>query len=152
MAMVVETEIEIRAPLAHLWKILTDFSRYEEWNPLIVRAAGPLVAGSRIRISVRLPERKTMDFCPTLVVLEEERELRWRGSLGVPGLFSGEHAFIVTEREGGILQFVHRERFRGLLVPFLSRRWFERVRHGFEGMNDALKARTEKNGLGIHPD
>ena len=147
MAVVVETEIEIRAPLAHAWKILTDFSRYGEWNPLIVRATGPLVPGSRIAVSVSLPGREAMIFRPTLVVLEEEKELRWRGSLAVPGLFSGEHAFIVTERDGGILQFVHREHFRGLLVPLLSRRWFERVRHGFEGMNEALKARAEKNGI-----
>ncbi len=147
MVVSIETGIEIHAPLALVWGILRDFPRYGEWNPLVVRAAGPFVPGEKIEVSVRLPGREAMAFRPTLLVLDEGRELRWRGSLAVPGLFVGEHAFIMTERGAGVLQFVHRERFRGLLVPFLSRRWFERVRQGFESMNEALKARAEKQGI-----
>ena len=146
MAVSVETAIEIHAPLALAWGILRDFSRYGEWNPLVVRAAGPFVPGEKIEISVRLPGREAMAFRPTLLILDEGREVRWRGSLAVPGLFVGEHAFIMTEREAGILKFVHRERCRGLIVPLLPRHWFERVREGFESMNEALKARAEEQG------
>ena len=147
MEMVVETEIAIQASLDHVWEILSDFSRYREWNPLIVRAEGPLIRGNRIAISVRMPEREPMNFHPTLLALEEKKEIRWLGSLPVPGLFSGEHAFVLTERADGSMHLVHRERFRGFLVLLLSRRWFERVRHGFEAMNEALKARAEKDGV-----
>ena len=88
-----------------------------------------------------------MNFSPTLLALEEKKELRWLGSLAVPSLFSGEHAFVLSERADGSVHLMHRERFRGVLVLFLSRRWFERVRQGFEAMNEALKARAEKVGV-----
>ena len=145
--MVVETKIGIQAPLGHVWEILSDFSRYMEWNPLIVRAEGALIRGNRVAISVRMPEREAMNFSPTLLALEEKKELRWLGSLAVPSLFSGEHAFVLSERADGSVHLMHRERFRGVLVLFLSRRWFERVRQGFEAMNEALKARAEKVGV-----
>ncbi len=147
MEMVVETEIAIQASLDHVWEILSDFSRYREWNPLIVRAEGALIRGNRVAISVRMPEREAMNFSPTLLALEEKKELRWLGSLAVPSLFSGEHAFVLSERADGSVHLMHRERFRGVLVLFLSRRWFERVRQGFEAMNEALKARAEKVGV-----
>ncbi len=49
MAVSIETGIEIHAPLALVWGILRDFPRYGEWNPLVVRAAGPFVPGEKSR-------------------------------------------------------------------------------------------------------
>ena len=143
MEEVVETDIVIQAPLERVWDILSDLSRYGEWNPLIVRAEGPLVRGGKISISVRIPQRKATSFRPTLLALEAKKELRWLGSLAIPSLFSGEHAFVLTDRADGSVHLLHRERFEGLLLRFLSRRWFKRVHQGFEAMNEALKARAE---------
>jgi hypothetical protein len=39
---------------------------------------------------------------------------------------------------------VQEERFRGLLVPLISRSLTEHTRPGFEAMNEALKRRVQR--------
>ena len=41
----VRTEIEIEAPANIVWQILTDFERYDEWNPFIRLIDGRLKVG-----------------------------------------------------------------------------------------------------------
>lgn len=36
----VRTEIEIESSPLIAWKVLTDFSSYDKWNPVIVRITG----------------------------------------------------------------------------------------------------------------
>ena len=59
------------------------------------------------------PGRRAMTFEPTVVALAQERELRWRGRLLVPGLFDGEHAFRLEEWARGC-RFHQTERFSGV--------------------------------------
>jgi hypothetical protein len=44
------------------------------------------------------------------------------------------------------VRFVQRERFTGLLVPFLAHMLDDKTRRGFEEMNRWLKQRAEKQG------
>ena len=41
----IETEIDINAPAAKVWAILTDFARMGLWNPFITSIAGKAAAG-----------------------------------------------------------------------------------------------------------
>ena len=34
---VIESDIEIEAPAAEVWRVLTNFARYPEWNPYAIR-------------------------------------------------------------------------------------------------------------------
>jgi uncharacterized protein YndB with AHSA1/START domain len=43
------TEIEIAASPQRVWKILTEFERYEEWNPFIRKAAGRAKEGRKAK-------------------------------------------------------------------------------------------------------
>jgi uncharacterized protein YndB with AHSA1/START domain len=40
-----ESEREIEAPPDVVWRVLTDFAAYPEWNPFIVRIGGDLTVG-----------------------------------------------------------------------------------------------------------
>ena len=46
------TEIIIRAPAGNVWRILTDFSRYPEWNPFIKKIEGDSVERSRLIVQI----------------------------------------------------------------------------------------------------
>jgi len=70
------------------------------------------------------------------------QEVRWRGSLPIPGLFTGEHYFRLEPQAGGSTRFVHGENFSGLLLPVLGG-ILAATQQGFEAMNAALKARAE---------
>ncbi|MHB1605770.1 MAG: SRPBCC family protein [Leptospirales bacterium] len=143
MAREIETTIDIHAPVADIWQILTDLPRYGEWNPLVIQAAGPLTVGQRLEIAVQLPGRRPMSFSPTLVALVPEREIRWLGTFGVATLFAGEHFFLLIPQVNGTTRLKHSERFTGILPAFMGQKWYERVRCQFESMNQALKQRAE---------
>lgn len=137
------TEINIDATAEKVWRILTDFGRYHEWNPFIKEAAGVIEEGSQLRVYIVPPNGSGMTFKPTVTRLISEREFRWQGRLILPGLFDGEHIFEITPKSNDGVKFVQREYFRGLLVPLLWRIIEANTRKGFEEMNGALKRRAE---------
>ena len=143
MARDIETMIHIHAPVADIWRILTDLPRYPEWNPLVIRASGSLMVGKRLDVAVRLPGRRPMSFSPILIALVPSREFRWIGTLGISALFAGEHSFRLTPESNGTTRFEHAERFTGFLPIFMGLHWYERVGQGFDSMNQALKKRAE---------
>ncbi len=140
--MQLRTEIQIDAPPARVWSVLTDFEHYHEWNPFITTLAGRLEVGSLIDIAMNPPESREYRFNATLLACEESRELRWRGKMGADFLFRGEHFFRLTETDGGQTRFVHGEDFGGILVRWLGRQLTHTAR-GFVFMNQALKRRVE---------
>lgn len=137
------TEIEIGAPAEHVWKTLTDFERYPEWNPFITRVAGEVREGARLEVRIAPPGGRAMTFRPRIMALYPRRQLRWIGRLGVPGIFDGEHVFRIESLGPDRVRFIHRECFRGLLVPFLRRSLDKGTVDGFQAMNRALKQRAE---------
>lgn len=75
--------------------------------------------------------------------MEPGKELRWRGSLPIPGLFTGEHYFLLTSPAAGKTHLVHGENFTGLLIPLLGG-LLKATETGFNDMNKALKERVER--------
>ena len=139
----IHTEIEINAPAEKVWRVLTDFAAYPEWNPFVRRVDGEVSVGARLHVTIQPSGGKGMSFRPTVLVADPNRELRWLGHLWLPGLFDGEHSFSIEPLGEGRVRFVQRERFRGLLLPFLSKMLDRDTRRGFEEMNRALKLRAE---------
>jgi hypothetical protein len=139
----IHTEIEINAPAEKVWRVLTDFAAYPEWNPFVRRADGEVSVGARLVVTIQPSGAKGMSFRPTVLVADPNRELRWYGQLWFPGLFEGEHSFSIEPLGDQRVRFVHRERFTGILVPLLTRMLDGGTRHGFELMNQALKLRAE---------
>ncbi|MCW2580141.1 MAG: Polyketide cyclase/dehydrase [Blastococcus sp.] len=136
----IEHTIDIQAPPAAVWRLLTDVDRYEDWNPFIPRLSGRLAPGERLTITVR-PGARTMTFRPTVLAVEDGTLLRWRGRLGLPGLFDGEHEFRLEPTADGGTRFIQRETFSGLLVPMMPRVLVDTAA-GFAAMNTALRDRA----------
>ena len=84
-------EIDIDAPPAAVWAVLTDTRSYSEWNPFMPHLAGELREGAKLEVRIEPPGGRAMTFKPTVLAVEPDRELRWRGRLLVPGIFDGEH-------------------------------------------------------------
>jgi hypothetical protein len=140
--MEIRTEVEIAASASNVWRILTDFPRYHEWNPFITEIKGDCVEGRALEVQLTLPEGRDYTLRPRLVRFENESELRWRGHLLFAGLFDGEHFFRLQEVGPQRTRFVHGEDFSGVLVRF-SGRTITRAARGFVYMNEALKRRAE---------
>ncbi|GAA0392532.1 SRPBCC domain-containing protein [Streptomyces luteireticuli] len=138
----IATWTDIGAPPARVWEVLTDLEHYRDWNPFVREASGSVAVGSRLRLRMHPAHRRPMTFHPRVRAVVPERELRWRGRLLVPGLFDGEHRFVLTDLDGGGTRLVQSERFTGLLVPFLKRTIADTA-GDFEAFNRALRRRAE---------
>ena len=138
----IQHQIDIDAPPATVWAQLADTAAYGEWNPFVRRLSGEFRAGARLVVEIAPPGGRAMTFKPTVLTAEADRELRWLGRLGLPGIFDGEHSFRLERRPDGGTRFVQAERFHGILVRLFGAT-LEKTRLGFEQMNEALKRRAE---------
>ncbi len=138
------TEIEISSGPEKVWKILTDFEKYDQWNPFIHRIAGEAKEGSKIEIHIERPGGKSRKYGPTVTKVEQGRELRWLGKSSLPGILNGEHIFTIEKLQVERVLFVNREVFDGLLTLLFGKSLDTDVKKGLEEMNKALKERAER--------
>ncbi|MES2764861.1 MAG: SRPBCC domain-containing protein [Bacteroidota bacterium] len=136
------TEIDINAPAEKVWQILTDFKNYPKWNPFIKTAKGIAHEGEFLKVRIQPPGRSAMTFQPKVLKAEVNKELRWKGKFLIPGLFDGEHIFVLKELSPRKTKLIHSEKFAGILVP-LFKSVLKDSERGFELMNEALKKRAE---------
>ena len=135
-------EIDIDASPSAVWATLTDTASYPDWNPFIRRLSGDLQEGAKLDVRIEPPGGRAMSFKPTVLGVEDERELRWLGHFLMRGLFDGEHIFRLEALGESRTRFTQAERFSGILVRAFGS-VLDKTELGFEQMNAALKARIE---------
>ncbi|WP_332449083.1 SRPBCC domain-containing protein [Methanoculleus sp.] len=141
----IRAETLVVAPPKTVWRVLTDFASYPDWNPFIRSIEGKPWVGTRLSVEIRPPGKRSMRFRPRVLRVAKDREFRWLGRVLVAGLFDGEHRFTIIPEDGGS-RFVQAEVFTGLLVPVVDLTDTLRATHlGFLLMNRALKDRAERN-------
>lgn len=144
----IRSDIEIQASPEAVWKALTDFESFREWNTFMRPVVGQAQEGAKLRVQIRPPGGRAMAFRPKVTKVVQNRELRWLGRLWIPGLLDGEHIFEIEPMEPDRVRFVQREVFSGLLVPLMAKRIEEQTLPGFGEMNRALKESVEAGGEG----
>jgi len=137
------SQIDINASAERVWQLLTDFASYPQWNPFIRRISGEPTTGERLQVRLEPPESRSITLRSKVLTAEPNHQLRWLGHLFVPGLFDGEHSFVIQSLEEGWVRFFQTEAFRGLLVPLFARGLDNSTLRGFVEMNRALKERAE---------
>ena len=138
------SQIDIDASPERVWQVLIDLRAYPEWNPFIVRAEGEAEEGRRLRLRMQPVGARAVSLAPVVVEATSGRRLRWRGRIGLPGIFDAEHVFSLESRGGGRTRLTQSEQFTGLLVPFMARSLDGHTLPAFGAMNQALKQRVEQ--------
>jgi hypothetical protein len=139
----IQTEILINTDIAKVWNVLMNFDNYPKWNPFITSISGEPKLGSRLTVSINPPGGNGMTFKPNILTLEANKEFRWKGKLGINGIFDGEHYFILESVDKDITKFIHGEKFSGLLVPLVGK-ILDKTQKGFQLMNESIKKECEK--------
>ena len=137
------TEIVIDAPAETVWRILTDFASFPDWNPFMVHIIGEMREGEKLEVRLQLPEGKGMTFKPQLIKVEPNREFRWLGRLFMPGIADGQHIIQLEPLNDAQTRVIHREEFRGVLTSLFLAMVGRKTKLGFQQMNEALKAHAE---------
>lgn len=139
----IETQIIIDAHIEAVWAVLSDFKAYPEWSPTIAEFFGNPEVGKRTKVLLGQPGGTSMKMNPVFLKIEPNKELRWRGSLMINGIFDGEHYFILQNAGNNKTLLTQGEMFSGILVPFLKKMIQGNTKKGFELFNAAIKERVE---------
>jgi hypothetical protein len=142
--MTLTSEVTIFAPPARVWSVLADLPAYPEWNAFIPQATGTLEKGKRLTVRISPPGGVPMTITPKVLLCAPGSRLTWRGRLFAPGIFDGEHDFVIASQDSYVTRFTQSETFKGVLVPLLAASLHRNVHEGFQQMNVALKQRAEK--------
>ena len=141
----ISTSITIKASAKDVWQVFTNFEAYPSWNPFMRSIEGPLEVGSTLKVTLQTGDSKTMTFRPKILSYEEGSNLTWLGHFLIPGIFDGEHSFEIHPQSKGLVQFIQKESFKGILVPFTAS-MIAKTEQNFQLMNQALKEHVE----GLH--
>jgi hypothetical protein len=136
------SEIEIRAPLALAWDVLTNLRAYGEWNPFIVEADGELRQDSVIVTTINFPGHSERKHRRRVVKLEPMAELRWSWTALVRALAYSEQFFQLRTVADDRVRLAVGENLTGLLMP-RTQHDLSRVSQGLTLMCQAIKRRAE---------
>jgi hypothetical protein len=103
---------------------------------MIDKIVGDLREGNVIEVD------QGMVFHPTVLTVHPNQELRWKGYVWTPGVFDGDHRFIL-EAQGEYTHVVQTETFSGILAGQLMRGIIDETVAAMQDMNRALKVRAE---------
>ena len=138
------SEVLIEASPTQVWTVLTDFPRYADWNPFVVKVTGTAEEGERLSVTLCPPGGRRITLKPEVTEVVSGRVLEWWGHVGVRGIFDGRHRFELHPTATGT-RLVQNETFTGALVPLLARSLDRDTAAGFALMNAALKTRAEQH-------
>ncbi len=132
----IKTEIIIHSTPKKIWKKLTDFKSYPNWNPFIKEISGKLRVSERIKVKIQPENSSAMTFKPTILDYKKNKRLIWKGKFIFKGLFDGEHKFELIDNKNGTTIFRQSEEFSGILVGIFN---LKNTKKSFEQMNWKLK-------------
>lgn len=135
--------VTINAPADLVWRVLTDFEQYPEWNPFTVRAESSLKLGEPVVLYI--PRGKSlMKQTFVLEVFNPPREIAWRlPKMLHKAVFSAYRTQQIEALDDDRCTYVTRDTFDGWIAGMIYRSQGPWVARNFEKLAAALKARAE---------
>ena len=141
----VATDIQINSQPEIVWKILTDFKNYSQWNPILVKIIGELSVGNQLEIHVNTIGGKNRIYHPKITKIIPNHELRWKGQFFSSKIFAGERIFSIEKLSDNKVNFVNKEIFSGIGLKLVSQKTGDDILASFKKMNEALKKTVEQS-------
>ena len=129
---------QIRATPDAVWAILSDGTKWLEWNPTVEKVEGAIASGSKLKVFTKLSPGRA--FPVRVTEFTPPRQMVWTGGMPL-GLFRGVRTYTLTPTGDGV-EFSMREVFSGLMAPLITRS-IPDLQPSFEEFAAALKRRAE---------
>jgi len=134
---ILESWIDIHAPVSDVWDALNDVESWEKWNSFIPMVEGKLEIGNTMKIKVVSPGMKAMLFEPTVYEIEEYKKISWGGGF-LLFVYKGIHEFILEEIDDNTTRFKQIEKFQGPII-LLMKKMIQKTAIGYLNMNEEFK-------------
>lgn len=139
----VKASVDINAPADVVWRILSDFPHYAEWNPFIISVNGALTRQSPLAVTIKPALGGSMDFNLLLQSSTPPLNMVWLGQTLLPRLLDGNHYFDIEPIDSHSCRFQQGEKYSGLFLFFAWPVLKWSVSRSFKDMNQALKVKAE---------
>ncbi len=143
----IKSEIEIEAPIEHVWSVLVDREKYHEWNPVIFSQQGTLAQGCAATMRIN-PALFSMTVPIVYQQVKEHQELSWFGG---PPLVKGFHYFRLEKLSNGNTKLIHGEEFGAMatllgwpMIATLVKRKYIKADHAFKDRCELLLAQSKQ--------
>lgn len=143
MSFEIEKTLEIEAPPAVVWEVLTDFAKYPEWNPFVVECRSTLKPGEAMDMRVKLlgPPQRQVEW-----MNEHVPGRRFAYNMkpfplgGLSSLRSHDVEAVGAERTRYRSYF----ELKGWMMPLVRGLFGSAIERGMRGMWEGVKARSEQ--------
>ena len=145
----VSVTTDIAAPPETVWRVLTEFSHYAAWHP-VMSLDGPALDGTEPELvpgallAFRLSGGAAGEHAFTAEVTEvrPRRLLSWQG--GDPGVFFGRHTFELEPIAASATRFTDTESWSGTMAASVIAEHRATLEKEYERTGAALKRRAER--------
>lgn len=107
--------VEINAPPAAVWAVLTDAPSYPTWNSTVTSLEGTIAAGEEIKLRSTVDPKRTFEL--TVSTFEPNKTLVWQDG---GRAFKGVRTFSLREREDGTTEFAMAEVLTGSMMGMIE--------------------------------
>jgi hypothetical protein len=144
MPFVIDETLDVAAPPAIVWQVVTDLPRYGEWNPFVVACRSTLVVGEPIDMSVRLVPGITQPQREVILAHEPGARLCYGLDGGMTGAIVSRRCHELTAVDDRRTRYRSRFELSGWMMPVVRALLGGRLQHGFGAMTAAVRARAEE--------
>ncbi len=135
----IRTEMIIPARQETVWKVLTNFPLYREWNPVIPEVSGDLGVGRTLEIQIRFPLLPPVRIETHVMMVKPGESFCWKGHMFSGRFVEGFHFFELQSKGPDRTLFVNREVFSGILSGPALVPLARMLQDGYERMNLGLR-------------
>jgi uncharacterized protein YndB with AHSA1/START domain len=139
----IDKTIDISAPPEAVWKVLTDFAAYKQWNPFVVQARCDLKPGGAIDMQVKLKD-KPQHQVEQIVAVQPGKGFSYRMKPMPLGALKSFRSHKIEGAAPGRSRYTSHFEIEGWLVPLVLKMFREGLEKGFAGMTDAVGRRAEQ--------
>lgn len=143
MALRIDHEHTIAAPAEVVWRVLTDFEHYGEWNPFVIEAQCALEVGAAMDMRVRVLPFMAQGQREWVTSVEPERGFCYGLPPSVAGALRSERCHVITPDGPDRCRYTSQFAIEGWLAGVVKLMLGRQLRRGFTGMSAGVKARAE---------
>lgn len=140
----IDETVQIAAPAPVVWRVITDLSRYPEWNPFVRECRSDLAVGSPIDMKVHLFAGATIWQRERILTREDGIRICYGLEDAFFGALSSTRCHVVSQIETDVTCYASRFELRGPLAPVVGTLLGAALRRGFSSMTAALARRAEQ--------
>jgi len=143
VSFVIAHTLEVGAPAATVWSVITDLARYSEWNPFVVTCKSTLAVGDPIDMKVRVFPAFAQPQREQILEHVPGRLLAYGLPMRPLGELASRRSHEVTALAPDRTRYASHFELTGWLAPVVEALLGSRLRHGFTTMSAAIKTRAE---------